>query len=837
MRPGAVHQQPDEEEDGEEEEEDGEEGEEREEGEGDSEQYSRTRSKGPEGEEICRVLGGGVVLGSLVLVSGSPGAGKSTLLLQLAGLLAEEARGSLTGGSPLAVLYVSGEEREEQLATRAKRLGITADNLFLLSENNLESILEGITEMEPRAVIVDSIQTMHLPGVTGSLGSVSQVRECTLLLLLEAKNRGIPIFIVGHVTKAGDVAGPRDLKHIVDVVMHVESDRQDSHRILSTSKNRFGSTDEVGVFEMAARGMVAVPNPSLAFLPASRTRGSAAVAVVMHGSRPLLLEVQALCVKAIPNIPPTKTANGVDMYRLTILTKIMRHIGLPIGSRDVVVNVVGGMQVKEPAADLAIAVAIASSLYESPVPADTAFIGEIGLNGELRGVSQLDRRVNEVAKLGFSRCVVPAKQWKGQAAPKGCEVVKCEGLRDVLTAVGIQSTGYGGKRKAEEEELEFDEDDILLRSLLALSPKPHFPFPFFPLIVSLLRRFFRQPLLAPPMASLAAQNLSRELGALSAQRSGVANLPVRRTSVPLAGVTKTNRRVRATVDSSTKSQGTPSSAVSRRSLLAVSLSAATLAPLLSPSLPAFSPVAPAHAADVDLTPAELEAAVRRAVAKVVTRAKAPGALRIVFHDAGTYDLATNTGGMNGSVRFELKRPENDGLKRTIKVLEKARLELGPLANVVSWADLMAVAGAYAVESCGGPHIPVRMGRRDASGPDPENCMPAETLNAKEVVASFKSKGFSLQETVCLLGAHTLGGKGFGDATSFDNAYYSILLTKPWLDTRNSMADMIGLPSDKAIVDDEDCLVWINKYASDQDLFFRDFVPAYTKMVNSGAVWA
>ncbi|CAI5951842.1 unnamed protein product [Closterium sp. NIES-65] len=222
MRPGAVHQQPDEEEDGEEEEEDGEEGEEREEGEGNSEQYSRTRSKGPEGEEICRVLGGGVVLGSLVLVSGSPGAGKSTLLLQLAGLLAEEARGSLTGGSPLAVLYVSGEEREEQLATRAKRLGITADNLFLLSENNLESILEGITEIEPRAVIVDSIQTMHLPGVTGSLGSVSQVRECTLLLLLEAKNRGIPIFIVGHVTKAGDVAGPRDLKHIVDVVMHVE---------------------------------------------------------------------------------------------------------------------------------------------------------------------------------------------------------------------------------------------------------------------------------------------------------------------------------------------------------------------------------------------------------------------------------------------------------------------------------------------------------------------------------------------------------------------------------------------------------------------------------------
>ncbi|CAI5951840.1 unnamed protein product [Closterium sp. NIES-65] len=669
---------------------------------------------------------------------------------------------------------------------------------------------------------------------------------------------------------------------------------------------------QVGVFEMAAQGMVAVPNPSLAFLPASRTRGSAAVAVVMHGSRPLLLEVQevcstvgsaavavmhgsrplllqvcgcgcdmmlcgrssaplkavqqwlwalcvktipnippiksangvdmhrqrsghasptewtciaspsspqssyplllsrhqalcvkaipnilptktangvdmyrltihksflasplfyhihvslssthqalcvkaipnipptktangmdmyllshhpqvlaslcprslpvpsfpshqALCVKAIPNIPPTKTANGVDMYRLTILTKIMRHIGLPIGSKDVVVNVVGGMQVKEPAADLAIAVAIASSLYESPVPADTAFIGEIGLNGELRGVIQLDRRVNEVAKLGFSRCVVPAKQWKGQAAPSG--------------------------------------------------------------------------------------------------------------------------------------------------------------------------LAPAHAADVDLSPAELEAAVRRAVAKVVTRAKAPGALRIVFHDAGTYDLATNTGGMNGSVRFELKRPENDGLKRTIKVLEKARLELGPLANVVSWADLMAVAGAYAVESCGGPHIPVRMGRRDASGPDPENRMPAETLNAKEVVASFKSKGFSLQETVCLLGAHTLGGKGFGDATSFDNAYYSILLTKPWLDTSecmklclpallslrtvsmhlpvksmagnsmadmiglpsattehdwNSMADMIGLPSDKAIVADEDCLVWINKYASNQDLFFRDFVPAYTKMVNSGAVWA
>ncbi|CAI5986377.1 unnamed protein product [Closterium sp. NIES-64] len=332
MRPGAVHQQPDEEEDGEEEEEDGEEGEEREEGEGNSEQYSRTRSKGPEGEEICRVLGGGVVLGSLVLVSGSPGAGKSTLLLQLAGLLAEEARGSLTGGSPLAVLYVSGEEREEQLATRAKRLGITADNLFLLSENNLESILEGITEIEPRAVIVDSIQTMHLPGVTGSLGSVSQVRECTLLLLLEAKNRGIPIFIVSqavsdnsqryivspahsHIAMSlfapsllflpaccccypGDVAGPRDLKHIVDVVMHVEvsvtvtgprdlkhivdvvmhvevGESECNWCLVGSDTGKYGRVavsrdlkhvvDVVIRVEMAACGMVPLLHPSLAF--------------------------------------------------------------------------------------------------------------------------------------------------------------------------------------------------------------------------------------------------------------------------------------------------------------------------------------------------------------------------------------------------------------------------------------------------------------------------------------------------------------------------------------------------------------------------------------------
>ncbi|GJP56397.1 hypothetical protein CLOM_g15460 [Closterium sp. NIES-68] len=414
--------------------------------------------KGQEGEEICRVLGGRVVMGSLVLVSGSPGAGKSTLLLQLAGLLAEEARGTRSEGSPPAVLYVSGEEREEQLASRAKRLGIAADNLFLFAENNLESILEEIADLEPRGVIVDSIQTMFLPGVNSTLGSVSQVRECTQVLLLEAKNRGIPIFIVGHVTKAGDVAGPRDLKHIVDVVMHVESDGQHSHRILSTSKNRFGSTDEVGMFDMAQRGMVAIPNPSLAFLPSSRIRGSAAVAVVMHGTRPLLLEVQALCVKAIPNVPPTKIANGVDLYRLTILTKVMRHIGLSLAYRDILVNVVGGMQVKEPAADLAIAVAIASSLYECPVPADAAFIGEIGLQGELRGVSQLDRRVNEVAKLGFSRCIVPASQWKGQEAPSGCEVVKCKGLRDVLMAVGIQSTGYGGKRKGKEE-IEYDEDE------------------------------------------------------------------------------------------------------------------------------------------------------------------------------------------------------------------------------------------------------------------------------------------------------------------------------------------------------------------------------------------
>jgi DNA repair protein RadA/Sms len=351
-------------------------------------------------DEFNRVLGGGIVPGSLVLVGGDPGIGKSTLLLQVAAMLAQ------TTGS---VLYVSAEESAQQVRLRADRLGVKSDGLYVLPETNLESVLLAAEQMNPGLLIVDSIQTVYLDDITSAAGSVSQVRECTARLMHFAKPRGIPVLIVGHVTKEGAIAGPRVLEHMVDAVLYLEGDRYHQYRVLRGVKNRFGSTDEVGVFEMADSGMREVRNPSEAFLQERGLNAAgSAVAVTLEGTRPILLEVQALSTSSSYGLP-RRTANGFDSNRLQMLVAVLtKRVGLGLGGHDVYVNVVGGLRVVEPAVDLGVAVALASSFRETRVDPGSVLIGEVGLSGELRSVNQLDRRLNEAAKLGFKRAIVPA---------------------------------------------------------------------------------------------------------------------------------------------------------------------------------------------------------------------------------------------------------------------------------------------------------------------------------------------------------------------------------------------------------------------------------------------
>lgn len=352
-------------------------------------------------------MGGGIVPGSLILVGGDPGVGKSTLLLQVAGLLAEGGEEDVSA----PVLYVSGEESEEQVANRAERMGIETEDLFIFSATNMEIILQWIQRIGPRAVVVDSIQTVYLSEATGSAGSTSQVKECATALLHVAKRNGISVFLVGHVTKTGEIAGPRVLEHIVDVVLYMEGERMQTHRLVRSVKNRYGTTDEVGVFEMKKGGLVPVANPSALFLGdrggSGGSSASASVAVVLEGRRPLLVEVQALS-SPVGAPPGRRTANGVDRERLSlILAVLQKQAGLKIYTQDIFINVVGGLQLKEPGADIAIAIAIASSYFEKSLPLDTVYIGEIGLGGELRPVGQLERRLGEAAKLGFKRAIVP----------------------------------------------------------------------------------------------------------------------------------------------------------------------------------------------------------------------------------------------------------------------------------------------------------------------------------------------------------------------------------------------------------------------------------------------
>jgi DNA repair protein RadA/Sms len=349
--------------------------------------------------EFSRVLGGGIVPGSLVLIGGDPGIGKSTLLLQVSALLVSQ------GGK---VLYVSGEESAQQIKMRARRLALSPDDLYVLTETNLHAIIDHTRQLQPTAMIVDSIQTVYLDELTSAAGSVSQVRECAALLMRNAKSESMPTFLVGHVTKAGSIAGPRVLEHIVDTVLYLEGDRFHSYRLLRSVKNRFGATSEVGVFEMKHEGLVEVANPSAAFLEERLPNASgSAIGVTMEGTRPIMVEIQALASTTAFGLP-RRTANGIDFNRLLLLVAVLsKRVGLRLSDQDVFVNVIGGLQVDEPAADLAVAVAISSSFRNKAVSADVALVGEVGLSGELRSVGQIEARLNEAAKLGFKRCVLP----------------------------------------------------------------------------------------------------------------------------------------------------------------------------------------------------------------------------------------------------------------------------------------------------------------------------------------------------------------------------------------------------------------------------------------------
>jgi DNA repair protein RadA/Sms len=372
--------------------------------------------------ELNRVLGGGLVPGSLVLIGGDPGIGKSTLMLQVSALVAQ-ARGK--------VVYVSGEETPRQIKLRAERLGVKGEGLYLLAETDLDIILDQIERLQPDLALIDSIQTVQLPEMDASPGSVAQVRESASRLMQRAKLSAVPIIIAGHVTKDGAIAGPRVLEHIVDVVLYLEGEPFSSYRLLRCVKNRFGSTNEVGVFEMRDSGLVEVRNPSQAFI--SQRGGEAvasAVVATLEGTRPLLAEIQALTTPTSFGLP-RRTANGVDFGRLLLVTAVLtKRLGLKLGNQDIIVNVTGGLKVSEPAADLGIALAIASSARDVGIDPTLVAIGEVGLTGELRTVSQLERRIAEAARLSFKRCLVPKTSTR--ISHKDIELIPASSLREAV---------------------------------------------------------------------------------------------------------------------------------------------------------------------------------------------------------------------------------------------------------------------------------------------------------------------------------------------------------------------------------------------------------------------
>ena len=377
--------------------------------------------------ELNRVLGGGIVKGAVILISGDPGIGKSTLLLQICDTLCQNG----------AVLYISGEESARQIKLRANRLGVASPELLVGATNNIESVIDSIQRLRPSVVIVDSIQTMNLSSLSSSSGSVSQVRECTQLLINTAKSLEIPIFIVGHVNKDGNIAGPKVMEHMVDAVLYFEGERNLSYRILRAIKNRYGSTNEIGVFEMGDRGLTEVPNPSMAMLEGRPVNTSGTcVACVMEGSRPILAEVQALVAKTSFGVPRRACA-GFDFNRAAMLIAVLeKRCGYFFGSMDAYVNVVGGLRLDEPAADLPVALSLVSNLTDRVIPDDVVAFGEIGLAGELRSVGQVQARVNEAQRLGFSRCILPRQCVESLgSAPFSIQLIGARNLDDALRAL------------------------------------------------------------------------------------------------------------------------------------------------------------------------------------------------------------------------------------------------------------------------------------------------------------------------------------------------------------------------------------------------------------------
>ncbi|OGO31494.1 MAG: DNA repair protein RadA [Chloroflexi bacterium RBG_16_56_11] len=391
--------------------------------------------------EFNRVLGGGLVAGSLVLISGDPGIGKSTLLLQAAASMANHRR---------KVVYVTGEETAHQIKLRADRLGLDGEGLFIMAETDLDAVLEQVESVSPSLVVIDSIQTVYVPAMESTPGSIGQVRECTMRLMQWAKQHGVPVFISGHVTKEGAIAGPRVLEHIVDVVLYLEGEAFSAYRLLRCVKNRYGSTNEVGVFEMREQGLVEVENPSKAFLSqrGAEAIGSAVVPTI-EGSRPLLVEIQALTTPTSFG-QPRRTANGVDFNRLLLVAAVLsKRVGLKLGAQDIMVNVTGGLRVGEPAADLGMALAIASSFRDIAVAPQTAVVGEVGLSGELRAATQMERRFTEAARLGFKRCIIP-RVGARVTPPKDIEIILAGSLRE---AVGKGLVG-GGKNTSQPDTIQ-----------------------------------------------------------------------------------------------------------------------------------------------------------------------------------------------------------------------------------------------------------------------------------------------------------------------------------------------------------------------------------------------
>lgn len=376
--------------------------------------------------ELDRVLGGGAVQGSLVLIGGAPGIGKSTLMLQICQQLCQFAK----------VLYVSGEESERQLKLRADRLGVGQMGLYLFAESSLEQVIAAIEETEPQIVIVDSIQTMYHGDQTTSPGSISQVKECTMALMQLAKGRGITVFVIGHVNKEGNLAGPKVLEHMVDCVLYFEGEPHMSYRILRAAKNRFGATNEIGVFEMADSGLTQVPNPSETLLAGRPldTPGTC-VTCVMEGVRPILAEVQALLAPSGYG-NARRTSNGFDYNRAMLLLAVLeKRGGLMVSGCDAYINVIGGLSLDEPAADLAAIIAMASSFRDKSVPGSLAAIGEVGLTGELRSVSALGQRLSEVRRLGFTQCLIPARNSARFQEPEGLQLIRVKNIREALAAV------------------------------------------------------------------------------------------------------------------------------------------------------------------------------------------------------------------------------------------------------------------------------------------------------------------------------------------------------------------------------------------------------------------